>query len=239
MWNDQKVSLVMPTYREKDSIRECIMKFVETGIFDEIVIVDNNAEEGTLDAISDLGVIITKEKNQGYGAAIKKGFRQVSGDIVILCEPDGTFTPADVFKLLSYSRECDVVFGSRTVQTFIWGDANMGWFLRWGNWAVAKFLEVLFNTSYMSDVGCTFRLLNRKSLNFVNSQSLSDKSSYGLEIQVAVVKSKQLKYVQIPVNYGTRVGESTITGEVGKSIKLGLRMIWIISRERFNFSGRN
>jgi hypothetical protein len=125
------------------------------------------------------------------------------------------------------------------VQTFIWGDANMGWFLRWGNWAVAKFLEVLFNTSYMSDVGCTFRLLNRKSLNFVNSQSLSDKSSYGLEIQVAVVKSKQLKYVQIPVNYGTRVGESTITGEVGKSIKLGLRMIWIISRERFNFSGRN
>jgi hypothetical protein len=125
------------------------------------------------------------------------------------------------------------------VQTFIWGDANMGWFLRWGNWAVAKFLEVLFNTSYMSDVGCTFRLLNRKSLNFINSQSLSDKSSYGLEMQVAVVKSKQLKYVQIPVNYGTRVGESTITGEVGKSIKLGLRMIWIILRERFDFSGRN
>ena len=239
MWNDQRISLVMPTYREKDSIRDCVTKFLETGIFDEIVIVDNNAEKGTLEAISDLGVIVTHEKNQGYGAAIKKGLRQASGDIVILCEPDGTFTPADVFKLLSYSKECDVVFGSRTVQAFIWGDANMGLFLRWGTWAVAKYLEVLFNTSYMSDVGCTFRLLNRKSVNFINSLTLSDKSSYGLEIQVAVVQSKQLKYVQIPVNYGTRVGESTITGEVSKSIKLGLRMILIITKQRLNFRGRN
>ena len=115
----------------------------------------------------------------------------------------------------------------------------MGLFLRWGNWAVAKYLEVLFNTSYMSDVGCTFRLLNRKSVNFINSLTLSDKSSYGLEIQVAVVQSKHLKYVQIPVNYGTRVGESTITGEVSKSIKLGLRMILIITKQRLSFRGRN
>jgi glycosyltransferase involved in cell wall biosynthesis len=239
MWNDQKISLVMPTYREKDSIRDCILKFLDTNVFDEIIIVDNNAEEGTLEAISGLGILVANEKRQGYGAAIKNGLRQASGDIVVICEPDGTFTPADIFKLLSYSKECDVVFGSRTVQAFIWGDANMGWFLRWGNWAVAKYLEVLFNTSYMSDVGCTFRLLNRKSVNFINSLSLSDKSSYGLEIQVAVVKSKQLKYVQIPVNYGTRVGESTITGEVSKSIKLGLRMILIITRQRFSFRTRN
>jgi glycosyltransferase involved in cell wall biosynthesis len=239
MWNNLKVSLVVPTYREKNSIRACLSKFLDMTILDEVVVVDNNAEEGTLEAISDLQVTILTEVRQGYGAAIKKGLGYASGDIVIICEPDGTFTPEDVFKLLSYAQECDVVFGSRTVQTFIWGDANMGWFLRWGNWAVAKFLELLFNTSYMSDVGCTFRLLNRKSVNFINAQMLSNSSSYGLEIQVAVVKSKQLKYVQIPVNYGTRIGQSTITGEIGKSIKLGLKMIWIILRERFKFSSGN
>jgi glycosyltransferase involved in cell wall biosynthesis len=239
VWNNQKISLVMPTYREKNSIRDCILKFLETEIFDQIIIVDNNAEKGTLEAISDLEVAVTYETKQGYGAAIKKGLRIASGDLIIICEPDGTFTPSDVFKLLSYSKECDVVFGSRTVQTFIWGDANMGWFLRWGNWAVAKYLELLFNTSYMSDVGCTFRLLNRKSVNFINSLMLSDASSFGLEMQVAILKLKQLRYVQIPVNYGSRVGASTITGEVGKSIKLGLRMIFIITRQRLNFSGRN
>ena len=235
MWNDLKISLVIPTYREKDSIRDCLTRFAETQIIDEVIVVDNNAEDGTREAISDLQAMVIQEPTQGYGAAIKKGLRSTSGDLIIICEPDGTFTPSDVFKLLAYAEECDVVFGSRTVQTFIWGDANMGLFLRWGNWAVAKFLEVLFNTSYMSDVGCTFRLLNRNSVNFINSLSLSNKSSYGLEMQVAIVKSKKLKYVQIPVNYGTRVGQSTITGDFTKSFKLGLRMIRIIISKRFAF----
>ena len=54
------------------------------------------------------------------------------------------------------------MFGSRTVSTFIWSGANMDWFLRWGNWAVAKLIEVLYNTPYLSDVGCTYRLLSRE-----------------------------------------------------------------------------
>ena len=64
-------------------------------------------------------------------------------------------------KLLVYSDECDVVFGTRTTRELIWHGANMAWFLRWGNWAVAKMIEVLFNTSHLSDVGCTYRLLRR------------------------------------------------------------------------------
>ena len=77
----------------------------------------------------------------------------------MLAEPDGTFLPEDIVKLLVYSGECDVVFGTRTTRELIWADANMDWFLRWGNWAVAKLIEVLFNTNHLSDVGCTYRLL--------------------------------------------------------------------------------
>ena len=109
----------------------------------------------------------------------------------------------------------------------------MGSFLRWGNWFVAKLLEVLFNTSYMSDVGCTFRLFDSKVASFILDKELSDKSSFGLEMQVEVVKSKKFSYVQIPIRYGPRIGKSTITGEVGKSIFLGLRMIRIIIIKRF------
>ena len=42
----------------------------------------------------------------------------------------------------------------------IWHGANMGWLLRWGNWAVAKLVEILFNTSHLSDMGCSYRLFN-------------------------------------------------------------------------------
>ncbi len=234
MWNNQKVSLVIPTYREKNSIHDCIIRFKATGLIDEIIVVDNNAEAGTFESIFDLNIKIIKEVKQGYGSALKRGLANVTGDLIVLCEPDGTFFPEDLIKLLVYSQECNVVFGSRTVQTFIWKNANMGWFLRWGNWFVAKLLEVLFNTSYMSDVGCTFRLFDSKVANFILDKELSDKSSFGLEMQVEVVKSKKFSYVQIPIRYGPRVGESTITGEVGKSISLGLRMIKIIIIKRFN-----
>ena len=234
MWNNQKVSLVIPTYREKNSIRDCIIRFKATGLIDEIIVVDNNAEAGTFESIFDLNIKIIKEVKQGYGSALKRGLANVTGDLIVLCEPDGTFFPEDLIKLLVYSQECNVVFGSRTVQTFIWKNANMGWFLRWGNWFVAKLLEVLFNTSYMSDVGCTFRLFDSKVASFILDKELSDKSSFGLEMQVEVVKSKKFSYVQIPIRYGPRVGESTITGEVGKSISLGLRMIRIIIIKRFS-----
>ena len=238
MWHGNKVSLVLPTYREKNSIRSCIESFIKLNVLDEIIVVDNNSELGTTESISNLPILVVHEKKQGYGSAIKRGLINATGDLVAICEPDGTFTPSDLYKLLTYTNECDVVFGSRTVQTFLWGDANMGWFLRWGNWFVAKLIEVSFNTSYMSDVGCTFRILNKKSVNYINSLSLSDSSSFGLEMQLEIVKSKHFKYVQIPVNYGARIGQSTITGELGKSIKLGLKMIRIIVLARFKFCSR-
>ena len=55
-----------------------------------------------------------------------------------------------------------MVFGTRTTRELIWAGANMAWLLRWGNWAVAKLIEVLFNTSHLSDVGCTYRLLRAR-----------------------------------------------------------------------------
>ena len=85
----------------------------------------------------------------------------------MLAEPDGTFLPTDIHKLLVFSDECDAVFGTRTTRELIWHGANMDWFLRWGNWAVAKLIEVLFNTSHLSDVGCTYRLYTRELADLV------------------------------------------------------------------------
>ena len=94
----------------------------------------------------------------------------------MVCEPDGTFNPQDLRKLLAFMPECDIVVGSRTVSNFIWHGANMGWFLRWGNWAVAKLIEVLYNTSYLSDVGCTFRVMTREQAEGILRRSRLDGS---------------------------------------------------------------
>ncbi len=164
MYQGRTISVVLPTYNERDSIRACIEGFEQTGVVDEIIVVNNNAAEGTSEAIAPTSAIEIMESRQGYGSAIVRGMREASSDLICVCEPDGTFDAKDLFKMLPYSGEVDIVYGTRTVGEFIWQDANMGWFLRLGNWGVAKLVEVLFNTNSLSDVGCTLRVMNRAAV---------------------------------------------------------------------------
>ena len=162
MWNGRTVSVVLMTYAERNSIRRVIDGFFDTGLVDEVLVVDNNAEAGTREEVAKTAARLVHEPRQGYGCATRRGLAEAAGDLVVLAEPDGTFLPEDLPKLLVYSNECDAVFGTRTTRELIWHGANMSWFLRWGNWAVAKMIEAFFNTSHLSDVGCTYRLLRTR-----------------------------------------------------------------------------
>lgn len=231
MWNGRTIAVVLPTYRERNSIAAVVKGFEALGIVDEIVVVNNNAEVGTSAEIATTSAREVFEPTQGYGAAIQRGLREVQSDLICVCEPDATFDPADLLKLLPYSVECDAVFGSRTVSTFIWSGANMTWFLRWGNWAVAKLIEVLYNTPYLSDVGCTYRVLSRECVRRIQPDFRSHGSRFGLEMQLLVVATGE-RFVQIPVNYHPRVGESAVTGDLRKAFALGVDMIGLVLRLR-------
>jgi glycosyltransferase involved in cell wall biosynthesis len=232
MWNDQRIAVVLPTYNERDSIAAVIKGFQTLGIVDEVIVVNNNAAPGTSDEVATPGAREVHEPTQGYGAAIRRGLREAKdADLVCVCEPDGTFEPRDLHKLLPFTAECEVVFGSRTVSTYIWRGANMGWFLRWGNWAVAKMIEVLYNTVYLSDVGCTMRVLSRDAAAAIEPCYTRNGSAFGLE-QLVLVVSSGMSFVQVPVNYRPRVGESAVTGDLMKAVTLGLEMIGIAVRSR-------
>lgn len=205
MIQDKTVAVVLPTYNEKDSIAACIRAFEEISEVDEIIVVNNNAADGTSEEVAGTSAREVIETTQGYGAAIQRGLREAKTDLIVVCEPDGTFDPDDLRKLLAFMPECDLVVGSRTVNTFIWDGANMGWFLRWGNWAVAKMIEVMYNTSCLSDVGCTFRVMTRQQADEILARSTLDGSAYGLEMLLISVITRA-RMVQVPVNYRPRVG---------------------------------
>lgn len=231
MWEGKTIAVVLPTYRERDSIAACIRAFEALGVVDDILVVNNNAEPGTSEAVATTSAREVLEPEQGYGAAIRRGLREVDADLVCICEPDDTFHPADLFKLLPFTNECDAVLGSRTVNTFIWSGANMDWFLRWGNWAVAKLIEVLFNTAYLSDVGCTFRVMSRECIRRISPGFVSTGSRFGLEMQVLCAVNGE-RIVQVPVNYRPRVGTSAVTGDRRKALTLGMDMIGVVLRTR-------
>ena len=231
MWNGKTVSVVLMTYAERGSIRRVIEGFFATGYVDEVLVVDNNAERGTCEEVEHTRARIVEEPQQGYGHATRRGLLEATGDLIVLAEPDGTFMAEDLTKLLVYSRECDVVFGTRTTRELIWHGANMPGSLRWGNWAVAKLIEMLFNTSHLSDVGCTYRLLRRPLATCVAEAMTVGGNHAGAEVMLLAITSGA-RFVEVPVNYLPRVGTSSVTGRRLAAIGVGLRMIGLVLRFR-------
>jgi glycosyltransferase involved in cell wall biosynthesis len=220
------------TYAERDSIRSVIEDFFDTGLVEEVLVVDNNAEPGTVEEVGRTRARLVHESKQGYGHATRRGLIEASGELVVLAEPDGTFLAKDILKLLVYSGECDVVFGTRTTRELIWAGANMARFLRWGNWAVAKLIEVLYNTSHLSDVGCTYRLLRADAAKRVAQTMRVGGSHAGVEIMLLSIISGT-RFVEVPVNYLPRVGVSSVTGHPVKAVRVGMQMIALVLRLRW------
>jgi glycosyltransferase involved in cell wall biosynthesis len=227
MWCGKRVSLILPTYNERASIRHCIEEFQRTGLVDEIIVVNNNAAPGTSEEVAKTSAREVHEPVQGYGAAIQRGFREAKGDLILVSEPDGTFYARDVRKMLAYAEDFDVVYGSRTVKELIWQGANMGLFLKWGNYSVAKLMEFLFNTTSLTDVGCTLRCVHREALRRIEPFFSVAGSFFGPQMMVLSILMKQ-KMIQIPVNYSKRVGTSSVTGNKWMAFRLGVRMILLI-----------
>src|SRR5207302_399522 len=110
--------------------------------------------------------------------------------------------------------------------------ANMGIFLKWGNYAVAKMMEVLFNSNCLTDVGCTYRLIKRGALESMQPHFTILGSFFGPEMMLLALKNK-VSMVQIPLNYRKRIGTSAVTGDPVKAFKLGCQMILLILKHKF------
>ena len=229
MWRNKTVSVIFPTYNEKESLREAIEDFFNSGYVDEIIVVNNNAAKGTDEEVKKTKAILIYEKKQGYGYAIQKGLREAKGELLVISEPDGTFFGRDIVKLLSYSDDFDYVQGTRTTRELIWEGANMDRFLKWGNWAVAKMMEFLFNSASLTDVGCTMRLIKKETLDMIRDKFTIGGSYFGPEMTLLVI-AHRIKFIEIPVNYTKRVGKSSVTGNKFVAFSLGLKMISLVIR---------
>lgn len=225
MYLGKKVSVVMPAYNEEKSISSVVNGFLDNDYVDEVVVANNNSIDQTEKRAKRAGAKVVLEKRQGYGYACQRALKEASGDYIILVESDGTFSPSDVVKLLAYSDNFDVVLGTRTSRELIWDGANMGIFLKWGNWFMGKLIEVVYNGPSLTDAGCTFRLIKKDAYKKINSKFTVGASHFSPEMIILIIKNN-IRMIEIPVNYRPRVGESKITGKgKWKAFILGLVMI--------------
>jgi glycosyltransferase involved in cell wall biosynthesis len=237
MWNNKKVSVILPTYNERDSIRGVIEDFFATGFVDEIIVVNNNAALGTDEEVKKTKAIQVFEPKQGYGYAIWRGFKEANGDILVLSEPDGTFEARDIMKLLSYCDDFDAVWGTRTNIALISHGANVGYMMRFGNVAMAKLLQMLFNTSRLTDVGCTYKLFKRDVIAKMKHKFMVGVQHFGPELMILTIING-FSLVEIPVSYHKRVGRSSVTGSKIKTVILAFQMMMLIFKYFFISLGK-
>lgn len=231
MWQGKTVSVVFPAYNEEENIASAVADFRSLGWVDEILVVDNRSTDRTAALAAEAGARVVREEVPGFGSALRRGLAEAKGDLIVLCEPDGTFVARDMAKFMAYAEDFDMVCGTRTTRELIWKGANMGWFLRAGNVAVAKLLQLLHGGPSLSDCGCTYRLVRREALARIRDDLAVNGSHFLPEMLIAGL-ARRLRVIEIPVNYGRRIGISKITGSWKGTLATGFRMIGIILARR-------
>lgn len=217
MWKKKSVAVVFPTYKEKNSIRKAIESFDASGYVDEIIVVDNNAERGTEDEIKKTRAKLVKEPRQGYGYAVRTGLNTTKKDLVIVAEPDGSFDGKDVVKLLAYSDDFDMVFGSRTHVPLIQKGSDMNFIKRIGDVMLGKLATALFLCYPLTDLGCTLRVTDRKKWKLIENQCHAKDSIFATEWVLIAARNK-IRFIEIPINYKARTGMSSVANSIVKKI---------------------
>ncbi|MCK5022713.1 MAG: glycosyltransferase [Candidatus Aenigmarchaeota archaeon] len=242
MWKDlnfdkYKVTVIIPALNEEKTIGDVIDDYTSSKYVDEVFVVDTNSTDATDKIAKEHGAkVVTKGKVlSGYGEKLKYAMDITKNDIIILTEADGSFRSKDIPKMLEYLKDADMVIGTRTTRQMIEQGANMDWFLRWGNLALGKLIEVLWwnQEPRFTDVGCTYRAIWKDSFERIKNNLEAKGPNFSPEMMIEILKAKR-RVIEIPVSYYMRRGgESKHSKNKAKIIKTGLKMLKIIIKKRF------
>jgi dTDP-glucose pyrophosphorylase len=236
-----KISVVVPAYNEDGSIGSVVQEYLALSCVDEVLVVDNNSSDKTAEKALNAGARVVQEHEQGYGCALRRGLDDATGDIVILTEADGSFSPADVPKLLEYLKDCDMVLGTRTTRQMIEQGANMNAFPRFMNILFGKIIELLWwdLEPRFTDVGCTYRAIWKTSYDKIRPYVRSDGPAYSPDMTIAVLNCK-LRVIEIPVTYRMRrSGDSSHSANVYQLARTAFQMAKVIVHRRLFYSRLN
>jgi glycosyltransferase involved in cell wall biosynthesis len=216
-----RLSVVIPCYNEIYTIREVLRRVAARPEVQEIIVVDDGSTDGTRERLREFEAaraeagaarpavrVVYKEKNEGKGAALVCGFRQATGDVVLIQDADLEYDPSDYPKLLAPIADgrADVVYGSR----FMSGERNV--LLFWHTVAnrILTLISNIFTNLNLTDVWTCYKVFRAEIIGRIPLKS----RGFNFEAEVTIKLAKLgCRITEVPIRYAGR------TAAEGKKIR--------------------
>lgn len=223
-----QLSVIIPIYNEEETLEKILNKVLKQKNVDEVIAVDDGSKDKTPEILRRLAKknkklkVVTHKRNQGKGAAIKTGIKNISGKLTIIQDADLEYNPEEFEKLLAKSTKKNVVYGSRMM------GKNPHAYARtyMGNLLLTSFCNLLFSTN-LTDIYTCYKLVPRKKLQDIKINS----TGFELEAEItAKLLSDKVEILEVPISYKPR------TYEKGKKIKASdaLKGVFTLIKIRFS-----
>ena len=247
--DNPKVSIVIPVYNEKFTIDEILRRVLDTEFRKEVIIVDDCSTDGTRQILENMAArqannepsapaqdgsdavelrdlrFFFQTPNQGKGAALRRGFAETTGEIVLVQDADLEYDPRDYSVLLEpiIDGRADVVYGSR----FLGGPQRVHYFWHYVANRILTLLSDIFTNLKLTDVETCYKVFRKEVLKGIEIKS----NRFGFEPEItAKIAKHDWRIYEVPITYAGR------TYEEGKKItwKDGVQALWCIIRFRLS-----